>query len=49
MEVHSALPGDDSKRTYEERHELAIRHARVLVRNLAKELDRSCHRPVKSK
>lgn len=46
LEVYSAFPGDSRKRTTEECHELAIRHARLLVRNLANELDRISFAPM---
>ena len=38
IEVEAELPGD--KQTAEERRALAIRHAQLLLRNLANELDR---------
>jgi hypothetical protein len=40
IEVESALPGDGSGQTPEERKSLAVRNARLLIRNLANRLDR---------
>jgi hypothetical protein len=40
FEVESTLPGDGSRLTAEEKRALALRHAQLLVRGLAKELDR---------
>ncbi len=40
FEVESAFPGGESAHTPEEQRALAVRHARLLVRNLANELDR---------
>jgi hypothetical protein len=39
IEVESALPGNGSRHTAAERKSLAIRHARLLIRNLANQLD----------
>ena len=40
IEVDSALPGNGSGHTAAERKSLAIRHARLLIRNLANQLER---------
>ena len=40
FEVEAELPGAGARQTPEERHALALRHARLLVRNLANELER---------
>jgi len=40
IEVESALPGGGSGQTPAERKSLAVRHARLLIRNLANQLDR---------
>ncbi len=40
IQVESELPGSGTKQTEEERRALAIRHAQLLIRNLANELDR---------
>jgi hypothetical protein len=40
IEVESELPGADARQTAAERKALAIRHAKLLVRNLANELER---------
>ena len=40
IEVESALPSDGPGQTPEERKLLAIRHARLPIRNLANRLDR---------
>jgi len=40
IEVESGLPGSGSTQTPAERKALAIRHAKLLVRNLANELER---------
>jgi hypothetical protein len=39
IEVESQLPGAGSMQSEAERKALALRHARLLVRNLANELD----------
>lgn len=40
FEVEAELPGAGPGQTKEERHALALRHAKLLVRNLANELER---------
>jgi hypothetical protein len=40
VEVESELPGADTEQSTAERRALAIRHAKLLLRNLANELDR---------
>jgi hypothetical protein len=40
FEVESKLPGAGAWESPEERHALALRHAKLLVRNLANELER---------
>jgi hypothetical protein len=40
FEVDSELPGSAARQTPEERHALALRHAKLLVRNLASQLER---------
>ena len=40
FEVEAGLPGAGARQTPEERHALALRHAKLLVRNLANELER---------
>jgi hypothetical protein len=40
FEVESKLPGGGTRQTAEERKALALRHAKLLVRNLANELER---------
>ena len=40
IEVESELPGTGAEQTPAERKALAIRHAKLLVRNLASELER---------
>jgi hypothetical protein len=43
IEVDSALPGSGARQSPEERHALALRHARLLVRNLANALERQIY------
>lgn len=40
LEVEAHWPGAGLGQTPEERHALALRHAKLLVRNLANELER---------
>jgi hypothetical protein len=40
FEVDSELPGSGARQTPKERHALALRHAKLLVRNLASQLER---------
>jgi hypothetical protein len=40
LEVEADLPATGAKQTREQRKALAMRHARLLVRNLVNELDR---------
>jgi hypothetical protein len=40
IEVEAALPDTGPEQTKEERRSLAVRHARLLIRNLANHLDR---------
>jgi hypothetical protein len=40
FEVAAEMPGAGARQTPEERHALALRHAKLLVRNLANELER---------
>jgi hypothetical protein len=40
IQVQSDLPGTNSGQSPDDKHALAIRHAKLLIRNLASELDR---------
>jgi hypothetical protein len=43
IEVESGLPGSGAGLSREERRALALRHAKLLVRNLANALERQVH------
>ncbi len=43
FEVDSNLPGGGSRQSTEEKRALALRHAKLLVRGLATELERQAH------